>query len=344
MTRLTLLPFTCLLALGCVARAADPAIGFEWSRDTLVARFELLHELGTEASTLTAFAHPFHVRAAAGELYIADRGNDRVAVVDSLARIVRWIGSPGRGPGELYGVSHIAVAESRLLVAEALNGRVSEFTLDGRFVRAYHSPFAAGAIATTSTRAVTAATSSTHYAMLLVRDSAPISSLPRMRRADRRPRTRWAVLPGHDLVAGDSTRFWVFDQGSGSVCRFDHVGRKGRCATLPGQLIQRLRRYRDERVQTLERSTSLRVAVAPLAKDMVRVGSHLAILLPLPELPIVLIDVDDGALTPVVLGSDSLPMWARRTTSFAWAGQAFVLASDYGIGRLFLSARPTVFR
>jgi hypothetical protein len=146
-------------------------------------------------------------------------------------------------------------------------------------------------------------------------------------------------LPGHDLIAADSTQLWVFDQGTATVCRFSYPRLKRTCRLLPGSLDQRLRQYRDDRVTTLERAARIRVQAAPLVKDLVQVGPLIALLLPLPELPVALVDFTDGTVTPAFYTLDSLPNWARRATSFAWDGRRFVLLSDEGLGHIRVSKR-----
>jgi hypothetical protein len=335
-------PLFALTLCACSAEAGHVAERLHWSRDTIDATLELLHDLTVPADSTHDLAYPLHARAARGVVFVADRATDRVAVLDTLGNVIRWIGSRGRGPGEILGIAHLATRRGHLLVAEALNGRVSEFTTGGRFVRTYSSPFAAGALAATHSVVVTAARSHTHYAARLqvAADQKPV--LPRPRLPASLANVRWSRVPGHDLIAADSASVWTLDQGTGALCRFEHPSRAGSCRQLPETLLQRLRQYRDDRVATFERSTPLRVQAAPLVKDMVQFGTYLAMLLPLPDLPVVLVDIADGEVTPVSHRSDSLPAWVRRATSFAWDGRAFVLVSDDGIGRLRIARRPTL--
>jgi hypothetical protein len=280
---------------------------------------------------------PRFVRATTQHIFVADVSVDRVAVLDSLANVVRWIGSHGGGPGELRGVGHLEVRGPTLLVAEALNGRVSEFTFDGKFVRSLRSRFAAGSVGATARATLSMSRSASHYAALLDsgRDASDALRRAPIARNDRR--ARWSVLSGHDLLAADSVRWWVFDQATGDVCVYDEPRSKGRCRPFPAALLARLNDYRNHRVALLEESIHQRVRAAPLVKDMVRAGSWLAFLLPLPELPMVLLDVSDGTLTPIVLRSQPMPPWVRAATSFAWDGRGFVVVGDEGIGRLRLS-------
>jgi hypothetical protein len=268
---------------------------------------------------------------------VADAGEDRVLILDQSGIVRRTIGSRGRGPGELLGVSHLALRHSTVFVGEARNGRVSEFTLDGAFVRTYPSPFAAGAVSAASVAILSASQSNDYYATLAAPDSLPVNAL-------RRPvidrfalQDRWIRLPGHDLIASDSLRTWVFDQGRGLLCEYDAPAGTPKCFTLPLNVLHRLRRYRDDRVASLEKRIRMRVEAAPLAKDLVIAGQLLALLLPLADLPILLINPTDGSLTPVMTFGESLPEWARSARSFAWDGSGFLLIGDDGFGRMDLS-------
>lgn len=315
----------------------SPSIGeLPWGADTAWGELELSHDLMLAHDTAASLLRPFQVRHSNGLTFVTDRGNDRVAVIDAHDRVVRWIGSRGRGPGELLGVAHLAIDGDALLVAEALNGRVSEFSLDGEYRRSYFAPFAAGAVAVASNSAVIAARSSTHYAASLTTSETPEFVL---RRAASSDTGRWRILAGHDLISSDSSQFWVFDQGSGMLCAFPALTQRGTCRSLPASLLERLRAYRDSRVALLERATRQEVRAAPLAKDLQLAGTALAILLPLPDMPAVLIELADGAVTPVLYVHDTLPTWARRATSLAWTGNAFVLVSDEGIGKMRLTRR-----
>jgi hypothetical protein len=326
-----------LAPLACAAgNAQEDASAIVWSADTLVAEAELLRG-ATDSSRAGTLVRPFSVRAESGFVFITDIGDDRIAVLDSVANVVRTMGTRGRGPGELFGVSHIALRDGRLFAGEALNGRVSEFMFDGTFVRTYVSPYAAGAITAAPFGVYSAARSLTDHASALGDHAEPPAALSRSSKRTSAMQERWSILPGHDLLASDSSTTWVFDQGIGSLCAFRRARGNPRCSLLPEDLDARLHRYRRERVGALEAATRLRVEAAPLAKDMVRVGSLLALLLPLPELPIVLIDPADGEVTPVMLNDKPAPAWVRAARSFSWDGRGFLLVGDEGIGRLYIS-------
>lgn len=327
----------CGLLLACgEPDSATATQAYTWSRDTIEAQPEFLRDLADTAKRSGTMGRPRFVRATAGLTFVSDVSEDRIAVLDSLANVVRWIGARGRGPGELFGVGHLETRGRRLFVAEALNGRVSEFTFDGKFVRTFSSPFAAGSLGATSRQTLAIARSATHYALRLDARGGGSNALRRPPLSARDRRSRWSVLVGHDLLAADSSRWWVLDQGTGDVCVYDEPRATAQCRSLPADLRARLGAYRDHRVAVLEASIPQRVSAAPLVKDMVRTSRWLAMLLPLPELPLVLLDVNDGTLTPVVFRSQPIPLWIRAATSAAWDGHGFVVVSDEGIGRLRL--------
>ena len=329
-----------ITAAGCSA-PSDILEESRWSRDTVNASFDLVLDLTTGTDATPDIGRPIHVRSTDSLMFIADRGNDRVAVIDARGHIQRWIGAQGRGPGEILGIAHLAIRSGELFVAEALNGRVSQFTLEGSFIRAYLSPFAAGAIGATNSAVFAAARSQTHYAMRLENSAEPRRMFRRTRLQRQNLNERWRMLPGHDLIAADSSQLWILDQGTALLCAYVPPRQTGTCRALPHTLVERLGRYRDERVAAFEASTPVAVQAAPIAKDMLLVGGYVALLLPLPDLPVVLIDVADGAVTPLIHSSDPIPLWARGATSFAWDGRSFVLVSDDGIGRLHIS-RPLI--
>jgi hypothetical protein len=227
-----------------------------------------------------------------------------------------------------------------LFVAEALNGRVSELTLAGDFIASYNAPFAAGSLTASTHAKLIATRSDDEYAGVLNTDGAPKPALARARALSRPqpPREeRWLSLPGHDLIVADSSGTWVFDQATGDLCRYHADGSLQRCTQLPSSILARVRAYRMDRVTAFEKGTGLHVRAAPLAKDMVLAGAWLALLLPLPEMPIVLLSTNDASLTPVLSNANALPDWVRSATSFACDGRSFILVGEEGIGRLYLT-------
>lgn len=69
-------------------------------------------------------------------LYVLDRGNQRVLVFDRAGRFVREIGKEGDGPGELRTPLSMALAsDGTLTVADLAQRRFNLFRRDGTFVR-----------------------------------------------------------------------------------------------------------------------------------------------------------------------------------------------------------------
>lgn len=72
---------------------------------------------------------------AAGSLYILDRDNGRIMVVDPEGRKLRQIGRKGGGPGELQFPTGLAVVrDGRVVVSDAARASLSVFDPDGSFV------------------------------------------------------------------------------------------------------------------------------------------------------------------------------------------------------------------
>ena len=77
-------------------------------------------------------------------LYVLDRGNQRVLVFDRTGRFVRQIGKKGDGPGELQMPTGLALLpDGNLAVLDAAHRNLSLFARDGRYLRSVS--FAEGA-------------------------------------------------------------------------------------------------------------------------------------------------------------------------------------------------------
>lgn len=71
--------------------------------------------------------------APGGLIFVADRGHDRIAVVNAAGGILRTFGSRGSGPAELSGPSDVAVdgPRDRVYVVDRGNRRIAVFNLAG---------------------------------------------------------------------------------------------------------------------------------------------------------------------------------------------------------------------
>lgn len=71
-----------------------------------------------------------------GNVYVADRQAQRVAVFDPTGRQTGSIGRPGEGPGELgTNIRGVFLRGDEVMVPDPANGRVSVFSLSGSFLR-----------------------------------------------------------------------------------------------------------------------------------------------------------------------------------------------------------------
>ncbi len=70
-----------------------------------------------------------------GNLYVVDRGNNRVQVLDRQGHAIRAFGTLGYGPGEFWNPSYIALdAQDNVYVADPWNQRIQKFASDGTFL------------------------------------------------------------------------------------------------------------------------------------------------------------------------------------------------------------------
>jgi hypothetical protein len=73
--------------------------------------------------------------AAAGEVYVADRANNRIVALSPSGATVRQWGSPGGGDGRFSSPAGVAVdGAGRVYVVDGENNRVQVFDADGRFL------------------------------------------------------------------------------------------------------------------------------------------------------------------------------------------------------------------
>ena len=75
-----------------------------------------------------------------GNVYISDYQNHRIQVFTPEGELLRNIGKPGSGSGELYLPSGLHVNDSHVYVAEEANHRISVFTTEGLFITSFGRP------------------------------------------------------------------------------------------------------------------------------------------------------------------------------------------------------------
>jgi DNA-binding beta-propeller fold protein YncE len=73
------------------------------------------------------------VDKAARTLYVADRWRGQVLLFDLEGRLLGVIGTPGGGPGQLYGPGDIVIHGDTLVVLDSINSRFELFDLQGNF-------------------------------------------------------------------------------------------------------------------------------------------------------------------------------------------------------------------
>jgi hypothetical protein len=86
---------------------------------------------GLAVSNATALVSPEH-----GDIYVAEKGNQRVQVFSSTGAFVSTFGATGSGPGQFSEPTSVAVdpATGNVYVEDFLNYRVQEFTASGEFI------------------------------------------------------------------------------------------------------------------------------------------------------------------------------------------------------------------
>ena len=94
---------------------------------------------GKHGSKSGEFAFPWGVTCdSAGNVYVADSGNDRIQVFTASGKLLRKFGCFGKGEGELYWPVGVAVdSRGMVFVSESQNHRISVFTTEGQFVKSF---------------------------------------------------------------------------------------------------------------------------------------------------------------------------------------------------------------
>ena len=107
----------------------DRTVAFE---EELVIRSE------DEEGNITLFRPGWYVVDEQEHIYIADRQDLAIKVFDPEGRLTRVLGQKGRGPGEFQHLGRILLLpDSRLLVSDWEEKRISLFYRDGRFISSH---------------------------------------------------------------------------------------------------------------------------------------------------------------------------------------------------------------
>jgi DNA-binding beta-propeller fold protein YncE len=102
----------------------------------LIARWGADRGGGAAGSAPGEFSHPAAVASdAAGDAYVADRGNDRIVKLSPSGGVLRTWGSAGAGNGRFSSPNGIALdAAGHVYVLDGANNRVQVFDSNGRFL------------------------------------------------------------------------------------------------------------------------------------------------------------------------------------------------------------------
>lgn len=90
--------------------------------------------IGTHGKFELQFRYPFLIDTSAqGYLLVVEPINTRVQVINSRGKFIRFIGSWGVRPGQLFRPKGVAVMKDSVFVSDSYLGRVQVFGLDGGF-------------------------------------------------------------------------------------------------------------------------------------------------------------------------------------------------------------------
>lgn len=276
---------------------------------------------------------PSDLQLLGGHLYILDRGNDRIAVTDTLLNLIRRFGGRGEGPGELQNPFRMQVLPSgRLAVAEIGNQRISVFTPQGRFVRSIPraTPHISAGAFDDTTYLVSGPGGRFGSGILYGPSGVGRPFGP-------------TGPPERDLgeITSDAAiRVWVGDEDLVAVTRaregvievYDRTGRLHRLDTIPEDIRTRLQRRQRGLVESLE-SQGLRV----LGYSMVKAPSttsrgELLLLLSLPDPFGLIYSPADGSFTRLMAPERPRVRQILRSASSGYLdGQTLYLTQDGGI-------------
>ena len=106
---------------------------------TMCITLEFDRVLSFESSGVLQFSNPQAITITDTNIFIVDRGNNRVQVSDHNGNYISTIGSQGSGNGEFNRPQGIATNDTHLFVADTNNHRIQIFNVDGTFVHSFGS-------------------------------------------------------------------------------------------------------------------------------------------------------------------------------------------------------------
>ena len=102
--------------------------------DVLTCDGEFVRRIGQETLNINQWDVTVHQ----GEVFVADSGNNRVAVFSQDRKLIRTIGSKGTGRRQFSTPTGVAISpDGELYVSECGNGRVQVLTLQGEYIREF---------------------------------------------------------------------------------------------------------------------------------------------------------------------------------------------------------------
>ena len=122
-----------------VAVDKDDNIYVSNSKNSLIHKFskegKLLKVVGQKGKQPGEFSDPSFVKIISDKLYVCDRGNNRVQVLNTQLKYMNSFGSGGDGTGQFYRPNDIAQdGTGNLYVSDGWNNRVQVFDCKGQFL------------------------------------------------------------------------------------------------------------------------------------------------------------------------------------------------------------------
>ena len=216
--------------------------------------------------------HPTDLRVQGDTVIVVDNGSDRIVLFDPALQPLGDFGRSGFGPGELEAPLYVQVWNDQYVVGEGNSQRLSFFDRNGEFVRMLRLPGSLGFFDFGDDGTLyIASRDPEHYLTAISPDG-------NVRRFARRPDGIYGPedrdeygLPrsaGWELVAvTDGGRIHVVDNHLGLLLRYDTAGDLQLMKELPPELLQPLRKERDEFVGAFVKR-GVRVLAAPLMKGL----------------------------------------------------------------------------
>jgi hypothetical protein len=326
--RISSLVIAALLA-GCGPRAPDVELS-PLALDEPAPAPELVREArGARIGGADLF-QASRVRRLDERVWVLDTGNDRLVRFDSALARADAFGREGEGPGELQFAMDMVVEGSRLVVAEAGNGRVSVFDSAGSFVATRPAPTGSQYLAVVGSALFTPLGLDGFYAQRIddgrARHGAIPAAVTRLARSD--PRT---YLPaGPFLAAPPEGPLYVLDPSVLALAAYDTSGALLDVRLLPDPFRTRLLERRRKEMEEWGAGADGFVSVPATKQISIDDRGRLLVPFTLPDHWGLLIDPTTWSARPLPLPEDACARDILRTASDAsLAGERlYVLSQD----------------